>query len=61
MRLLSYCFDILELDVVYLHCLISNKKSENVAIRCKFNYEGIAKYDGRNGYDEYKRYSKTLE
>jgi RimJ/RimL family protein N-acetyltransferase len=44
MRILHYCFSTLELDVVYIHCLIKNIKSENVAKRCNFNFEGIATF-----------------
>ncbi len=58
---MSYAFNNLELGLLIIHCLVTNVKSENVAIRCKFNYEGIAKYYARNSYKEFKRYIKTNE
>jgi len=47
----------MQLDVLYIHCLILNSKSENVALRCGFHYEGLARY----GKEEYKRFAKTIE
>jgi RimJ/RimL family protein N-acetyltransferase len=47
--------------VIFIHCLKTNTKSENVAKRCNFTLQGIAKYYNGHKYEDYYRYSKTVE